>query len=282
MRAMILAAGRGERLRPITDEIPKALVEVAGKALLEHHLERVAAAGIDTVVINLGWHGERIVERIGTGEKYGLEILYSDEGDNILETGGGIHNALPLLGSDPFLVINADIFTDMPVPGIRLDEGCLGHLVLVPTPDYSHHGDFDLDSGLVRRSDKPRYTFAGVAVYRPEFFADCEPGRFSVVPLMFAAADAGQLAGSVYTGTWADAGTPERLAALRETVARPAQPDLSGMSPRERALWRLENQAHPPHPSAIEMEQHQAKALQDAFKGRKYDTVTRTSGIADD
>lgn len=219
MRAMILAAGRGERLRPITDEIPKALVEVSGKALLEYHLERVRAAGIETVVINLGWHGERIVERIGSGERFGLEVIYSDEGDDVLETGGGIHKALPWLGPDPFLVINADIYTDMPVPDMRLADDCLGHLVLVPTPEYSEHGDFDLVHGLVRRTATPSYTFAGFAIYRPDFFAGCEPGRFSIVPLMFDAADAGRLAGSVYTGTWADIGTPERLAALRTRVS---------------------------------------------------------------
>jgi MurNAc alpha-1-phosphate uridylyltransferase len=218
MKAMILAAGRGERLRPLTDEIPKALVEVAGKSLLEHHLERVRAAGIESVVINLGWHGERIAERIGSGERYGLEVIYSDEGEHILETGGGIYKALPSLGANPFLVINADIYTDMPVPDIELAADRLGHLVLVPTPDYSEHGDFGLVDGLIRRVDTPDYTYAGLAVYRPEFFAGCEPGRFSIVPFMFAAADAGRLAGSVYTGMWADVGTPERLAALREKI----------------------------------------------------------------
>lgn len=215
---MILAAGRGERLRPITDDIPKALVEVGGKSLLEYHLERVSAAGIETVIINLGWHGERIVERVGSGARYGLEVLYSDEGDNVLETGGGIHKALPLLGDEPFLVINADIHTDMPVPDMRLSGNHLGHLVLVPTPEYSHHGDFDLVDGLIRRSDRPRLTFAGFAIYRPEFFADCAGGRFSVVPLMYRVADTGRLSGSVYAGGWADVGTPERLAALRARV----------------------------------------------------------------
>ena len=198
-----------------TDE----LVEVSGRALLEYHLERVHAAGIETVVINLGWHGERIVERIGSGERFGLEIIYSDEGDEILETGGGIHKALPSLGADPFLVINADIYTDMPVPDIRLADDCLGHLVLVPTPDYSEHGDFDLTGGLVRRAQRPPFTYAGFAIYRPEFFDGCEPGRFSIVPMMFEAADAGRLSGSVYAGMWADIGTPERLAALRARVA---------------------------------------------------------------
>jgi MurNAc alpha-1-phosphate uridylyltransferase len=213
---MILAAGRGERLRPITDHLPKALVEVGGKSVLEWHLERVAAAGIANVVINLGWHGEQIVERIGSGERFGVDIAYSDEGEDILETGGGIYKALPLLGAEPFLVINSDIFTDMPVPDVRLQEGHLGHLVTVPAPEYLEHGDFNIEDGLIRRTANPRYTYAGFAIYRPELFADCKSGRFSVVPLMFAAADAGRLSGSVYEGLWADIGTPDRLAALRE------------------------------------------------------------------
>lgn len=216
MRAMILAAGRGERLRPITDDIPKALVEVGGKSVLEWHLERVSAAGIRKVVVNLGWHGRQIVERIGSGERFGLEITYSDEGDNILETGGGIYKALPLLGADPFLVINSDIFTDMPVPDVRLKDDHLGHLVTVPKPAYLDHGDFNIEGGLIRRTAHPRFTYAGFAIYRPELFAECRAGRFSVVPLMFAAADAGRLSGSSYEGRWADIGTPKRLAALRQ------------------------------------------------------------------
>ena len=220
MRAMILAAGRGERLRPITDDTPKALVEVGGKSVLEWHLERVAEAGIEHVVINLGWHGDQVVARIGSGERFGVDIAYSDEGDDILETGGGIHKALPLLGDDPFLVINSDIFTDMPVPDTRLEDDHLGHLVTVPVPSYLDHGDFNIEDGLIRRTANPRYTYAGFAIYRPELFADCESGRFSVVPLMFAAADAGRLSGSVYGGRWADIGTPERLATLREQLSR--------------------------------------------------------------
>jgi MurNAc alpha-1-phosphate uridylyltransferase len=218
MRAMILAAGRGERLRPITDEIPKALVEVGGRSVLEYHLERVRAAGIGTVIINLGWHGERIVEKIGSGDRYGLEVIYSDERDDVLETGGGIHKALPLLGDEPFLVINADIFTDMPVPDLELSGDCLGHLVLVPTPDYIDRGDFDLVDGLVSRSGRRELVYSGFAVYRPEFFAGCKAGRFSVVPLMYRAADSGRLSGSLYTGAWVDIGTPERLAALQAQV----------------------------------------------------------------
>jgi MurNAc alpha-1-phosphate uridylyltransferase len=214
MIAMILAAGRGERLRPLTDQLPKALVEVAGTSLLERHLAAVRAAGIRTVVINLGWQGEQIVERIGSGSRYGVDIVYSPEGDDVLETGGGIHRALPVLGSDPFVVINADVYTDMPIPLDLTEDGALAHLVLVPTPAHKSAGDFDLVNGRIRNSDQPSLTFSGVAVYRPEFFAECSPGRFPLAPMLRVAADAGQLTGSLHEGTWEDVGTPERLAAL--------------------------------------------------------------------
>lgn len=212
---MILAAGRGERLRPLTDETPKSLVDVGGQSLLERHLDHVRAAGIRTVVINLGWLGDKIVERIGSGRRLGLEVVYSQEGDNILETGGGIFKALPTLGDQPFLVVNADIFTDMPVPDVRLAEEHLGHLVMVPSPAYRNGGDFDIVDGLVRNSSEQSLTFSGVAIYRPELFDECEPGRFPLAPLLRAAADKGLLSGSLYEGQWADIGTPERLAALR-------------------------------------------------------------------
>lgn len=223
MKAMVLAAGRGERLRPLTDTLPKSLVEVRGESLLERHLRHIRSAGIDTVIVNLGWLGEKIVERIGTGERFGLDVRYSDERDGILDTGGGIYKALPLLGDEPFLVVNADIYTNMPVPEVTLAGDQLGHLVLVPMPHYSERGDFDLDEGLVRRGEVPAYTFSGIAVYRPEIFAGCKAGRFSLVPLMFAAADAGRLAGSLYRGAWADIGTPERLAALQSRRPRSAR-----------------------------------------------------------
>lgn len=215
---MILAAGRGERLRPLTDEMPKPLVEVGGQSLLERHLDRVHEAGIGTVVINLGWLGDRIVERVGSGRRYGLEVVYSQEGDNILETGGGICKALPTLGDEPFLVVNADIFTDMPVPDIELAEEHLGHLVMVPSPEYRAVGDFDIEDGLIRNTTEQRLTFSGVAIYRPRFFKDCEAGRFPLAPMLRDAADRGRLSGSVYGGLWADVGTPERLASLRAVL----------------------------------------------------------------
>lgn len=214
MIAMILAAGRGERLRPLTDSVPKSLVEVRGEALLERHLRNLQSGGIETVVINLGWHGAQILERVGSGERFGLNVIYSDEGEHILETGGGIRRALPMLGSDPFLVVNADIYTDMPVPRITLRDDDLAHLVLVPTPADKDGGDFALQHGRVRNAGDEMYTFSGVSVYRPEFFAGCEPGRFSVVPMLRDAADQGRIAGSVYAGSWRDVGTPERLAEL--------------------------------------------------------------------
>jgi len=200
VNAMLLAAGRGDRLRPITDSLPKPLVEVRGKALIEYHLEKLGDDGFDTVVINLGWLGEQILQRIGSGERFGVKVVYSPEGDNILETGGGIHRALPMLGADPFLVVNADVFTDMPFPAPTLAADELAHLVLVPKPGFRETGDFGLLKGRVTNAAEPDLTFSGVAVYRPEFFAGCEAGRFPLAPLLRAAAASGQLGGSVYSG----------------------------------------------------------------------------------
>ena len=216
MIAMILAAGRGERLQPLTDSIPKALVEVRGRSLLERHLDAVKAAGIENVVINLGWLGEQIADRVGSGANYGLSVVYSPEGDDILETGGGIQRALPLLGNKPFLVINADVFSDMPLPGGLTDDAA-GHLVLVKTPAHKHQGDFDLADGRIVNGENPVFTFSGVALYRPSFFADCEPGRFSLAPMLRSAADASSLTGGVYEGVWEDVGTPQRLEKLNRS-----------------------------------------------------------------
>jgi MurNAc alpha-1-phosphate uridylyltransferase len=212
--AMILAAGRGERLRPLTDSAPKALAEVRGQSLLERHLLAMSDAGIETVVINLGWLGEQIAARVGSGADYGLNVIYSPEYDGILDTGGGIHRALPMLGREPFLVVNADIFTDMPLPEADFDEQTLGKLILVPTPAHKAHGDFDVVAGRLRNSEEPQLTYSGVAIYRPEFFANCEAGRFSVVPMLRTAADANLLAASEYSGAWVDVGTIERLESL--------------------------------------------------------------------
>ena len=214
MIAMILAAGRGERLRPVTDRIPKALVEVRGQSLIERHLVAIHTAGIETVVINLGWLGDAIVDRVASGCNYGLNVIYSPEGDDILETGGGIQRALPLLGDEPFLVVNADIYTDMPFPPPAPAANALAHLALVPNPPHREHGDFDLNDGLVCASDEAPFTFSGVAIYRSEFFADCMPGRFPLAPMLYDAVNAGRISGSLYEGLWEDVGTPARLEEL--------------------------------------------------------------------
>jgi MurNAc alpha-1-phosphate uridylyltransferase len=222
MIAMLLAAGRGERLRPLTDTLPKALIEVAGVSLLERHLQMLAASGVTTVVINLGWCGEQIVERIGAGKAFGLHVVYSPENGNVLETGGGIQRALPLLGTAPFWVVNADVFTDYRIDAAVLPEDSLAHLVLVNTPAYRAVGDFDLVGDRVRNSASPSLTFSGMACYRPAFFQGLEPGRFPLAPLLRRAANEGSLSGVLFTGAWEDVGTPERLAALNRAHERHA------------------------------------------------------------
>lgn len=218
MRAMILAAGRGERLRPLTDTTPKALVEVSGEALLERHLRNLAKLGIRQAVINLDWLGEMIVERIGDGRRYGVRVTYSPETGNVLETAGGIQRALPMLGTDPFCVVNADIFIDaLPdFTDIELAGGDLGHLFLVEVPEFRTAGDFELHTGRVRNGPPRDSTYSGMAVYRPELFAGLEPGRAPLAPLLREAADAGRLAGSRFEGAWEDVGTPDRLVGVRE------------------------------------------------------------------
>lgn len=211
MIAMILAAGRGERLRPITDTVPKPLVEVGGISLLERHLQALADAGVTTVVINLGWLGEQIVERVGSGRKFGLQVCYSPEYEQILETGGGIRRALPMLGRDPFWVVNSDIVTDFVLPELTLADDCLGHLVLVQTPKDKSGGDFDLVAGRICNAENPLYTFSGIACYRPEFFVQQAVERFSVVPLLRQAADRRQLSGEIHAGQWADVGSLQKL-----------------------------------------------------------------------
>ena len=213
---MILAAGRGERLRPVTDTVPKAMVEVRGEKLIDRHLTMLGRAGVNDVVINLGWLGEQIVEHVGSGEKFGVRVAYSPEYENVLETGGGIHRALPMLGEGAFWVINADLWTDFSIPDGELDAALDAELVLVDTPDHKKRGDFDLIDGRVRNGPDRRLTYAGIARYRPGFFAGASAGRFSVVPLLRAAADAGTLGGTHFTGQWHDVGSPKRLDALNQ------------------------------------------------------------------
>jgi len=212
--AMILAAGRGERMRPLTDQVPKPLLEVRGKALIEYHLERLARAGISQVVVNLAWLGAMIRDRLGDGSRYGVRIAYSEESPRALETGGGIFRALPLLGLEPFLVLNGDVFTDYSVAGTAIGADRDAHLVLVPNPPQHRQGDFGLEQGLAVPSAPVRHTFSGIAVYRPQFFADCVDGAFPLKPLLLRAMAARRCSAELYGGLWEDVGTPERLAAL--------------------------------------------------------------------
>lgn len=214
MIGMILAAGRGERMRPLTERQPKALLEVGGRSLIDAQLERLRASGVGTVVINLGWLGEQIAAHVGDGSRFGLQVVYSPEFEQILETGGGIRRALPLLGDEPFWAVNADLFTDFVLPAVELADDALAHLVLVPTPSYRAQGDFDLEGGRVRRSLEPALTFSGMGLYRPAMFTGCAPGRFPLAPLLFAAADENHLQGEIHAGVWEDVGTIERLDAL--------------------------------------------------------------------
>jgi MurNAc alpha-1-phosphate uridylyltransferase len=203
---MVLAAGKGERMRPLTLHTPKPLLPVGGRPLIEWHLLKLAAAGVTDVVINTSWLGEQLPAALGDGSTWGLRIAYSPEPWPALETGGGIFNALPLLGDAPFLLVNGDVYTDIDYASLALQPGELARLVLVPNPAHHPQGDFALDGS--------RYTYSGVAVIDPRLFAGCSAGRFALAPLLFAARDAGQLGLQLHAGYWLDVGTPERLAQL--------------------------------------------------------------------
>jgi MurNAc alpha-1-phosphate uridylyltransferase len=207
---MILAAGRGNRMRPLTDRVPKPMLRVGGKPLIVHHIERLAEAGIRSLVINHAHLGEQIESGLGDGSDFGVSIRYSHEAE-ALETGGGIFKALPLLGPEPFLVINGDVWTDCPLTGLGLASGDLAHLILVPNPPHHGRGDFGLTDGRVKADGEPRHTFSGLGVYHPDLFAGCEPGAFPLAPLLRAAMDHDQVSGALYRGHWYDIGTPKRL-----------------------------------------------------------------------
>jgi N-acetyl-alpha-D-muramate 1-phosphate uridylyltransferase len=216
MKAMLLAAGRGERLRPITDRLPKALVRVGGKPLIAWHLERLADAGCGETVINVSHLGEQIVDYVGDGRRFGLRVAYSREASP-LETAGGIAQALPLLGSAPFLLVNADTYCEVRfAPLLAHDLGAmLAHLILVPNPAHRAQGDFSLENGRVGSGAAPRYTYAGVAVMSPRLVAPVQRGaKAPLAPLLYAAADEQRLSGELFRGLWQDVGTPERLAEL--------------------------------------------------------------------
>ncbi len=218
MKAMILAAGRGERMRPLTDTTPKPLLRAGGCTLIEHHIIALATAGIRDLVINHAHLGAQIEAALGDGAHYGVQIRYSAEGE-ALETGGGILRALPLLGTVPFLVVNGDVWTDYPYARLPQAPAGLAHLVLVDNPGHHPDGDFALAGGKVSADGAPKLTFSGIGVYRPELFAGCADGRFALAPLLRRAMADGRVSGEYYAGRWLDVGTPERLALLEQWLA---------------------------------------------------------------
>lgn len=216
MKAMILAAGKGERMRPLTLHTPKPLIPVAGKPLIHWHLQALIRAGLTDLVINHAWLGEKLVAALGDGGALGACIQWSAE-DEPLETGGGIQRALPLLGTEPFVLVNGDIWTDFDFARLDLPAGKLAHLVLVDNPAHKQIGDFSLHDGHVvnpieRRGDSSTLTYSGIAVLNPQLFAQRDGGAFALAPLLRDAADRGLVSGEYFSGTWLDVGTPERLA----------------------------------------------------------------------
>lgn len=217
MKAMILAAGRGERMRPLTDHTPKPLLAVGGKPLIHYHIEALKAAGITDLVINVAHLGEKIEAALGDGSALGVRIVYSREPEGALETGGGIVEALPLLGGGPFLAVNGDVRTDFSFSNLAVAPDALAHLVLVENPEQHPQGDFALEGSQVRSQGETCWTFSGIGVYRPELFAECRTGRFPLAPLLRDAMDKGVVTGELYRGQWSDVGTPARLQALDRT-----------------------------------------------------------------
>ncbi|MBK6637562.1 MAG: nucleotidyltransferase family protein [Rhodocyclaceae bacterium] len=218
MRAMILAAGRGERMRPLTDHCPKPLLAVGGKPLIVWHIERLAGAGFTQLVINHAHLGEQLEAALGTGERWGVRITYSPEPPGALETAGGIVQALPMLGCEPFLVVNGDIYCDWDPVGVALEAGKQAHLVLVPNPLHNLEGDFALQDRQVGSGNTAigeRLTFAGIGIYHPELFAGLSAGQpAKLAPLLRQAMARGQVSGERYDGRWVDVGTPRRLTEL--------------------------------------------------------------------
>lgn len=221
MKAMILAAGRGERMRPLTDHTPKPLLPVAGKPLIEHTIIQLVSAGFTDIVINHAHLGQQIEDTLGNGNHLGANISYSPEGGQALETAGGIINALPLLGKDVFLVVNGDIATDFPFAALKKVSVDLAHIVLIDNPPHHTQGDFALDnSGKVTENENHRYTFSGIGLYHPDLFSKTPPGKSKLAPLLREAIAAKKATGQHYSGFWMDIGTPERLQELDDRLRK--------------------------------------------------------------
>jgi MurNAc alpha-1-phosphate uridylyltransferase len=218
-RALIFAAGRGERMRPLSDATPKPLLQVGGKRLIEWHIEALAAAGVRRVVINTSHLAQQFPAALGDGARWNLRIDYSFEGPEPLETGGGMQHALPLLGSDPFIAVNADIRCDFDFSTLPHEPDGLAHLVVIDNPSHHPNGDFVLRGGRLFDENEPRLTFAGIGMYRPELLGVHGPGKYSIVPILRAAMRDGRVSGEYFHGFWSDVGTPQRLASLRASSA---------------------------------------------------------------
>lgn len=225
MRAMILAAGRGQRMRPLTDDLPKPLLRAGRHSLIEYHLFKLAQVGVREVVVNHAWLGDKIEKYLGDGSRYGIKIHYSPEPEGGLETAGGIIRALPLLGTEPFWVINGDIYTDLDFHALpqKLGSGIDAHLLLVDNPPHHPHGDFAIHNGLLAESEAAQksYTFSGVGLYRPQFFSKYAAGEelfLPLRPLLNEAMQQQRISASVFSQRWVDVGTPERLAELNKEL----------------------------------------------------------------
>ena len=219
MKAMLLAAGRGERMRPLTDKLPKPLIPVGSKALIEHNLEKLKQAGITEVVINVSYCAKQIIDRIGNGERFGIKITYSYEPDAPLGTGGGIFQALKFLGNAPFLVLSSDVWTDYPFEQLLQQPKGEGHLILVENPDFHPDGDFCLlETGQVSSKQSPKLTYANIAVIHPRLFKSCQSGAYALAPLLEKAMTRSAVTGEVYRGQWYNVGTPKELEKLQKIL----------------------------------------------------------------
>lgn len=218
MYAMILAAGKGERMQPLSLHTPKPLLSAGGKPLLQYHIEALAAAGVANIVINTGRLGHLIERRFGSGTGFGVRIHYSHEGDEPLGTGGGILKALPQLGNHPFLLINGDVWTDIDYTTLPVRPSGLAHLVMVENPAHHPKGDFALLSGRVAETGQPMLTYSGIGVYQPGLFVRVEQEVFSFVPLLRQAISENRVSGQLHSGRWFDIGTPQRLEMLHQLL----------------------------------------------------------------
>lgn len=220
MKALIFAAGRGERMRPLTDTTPKPLLQAGGKALIEYSIENLAKAGFRDIVINVAYLGRQIIDYCGDGSRWGVSIVYSDEGDTALETAGGIVKALPLLGDQPFVAVNSDVICDYPLAELRQRQFDLAHLVMIANPPHHPLGDFSLDdNGLLSEQGEDKLTFSGIGIYRPEMFAGLSAEPLKLRPLIDAGMRDQRISGELFSGLWVDIGTPERLAEVDKALS---------------------------------------------------------------